>query len=525
VLILNQDGALRNGWQRALLDRDRYGIIGDGVMGHPAWPNGYVQGTFMFIRRDVLDRVGGFNKDLYPLWGGTCEYQLRACRQGFQALPVDVDPYFEHARGGKAFGSAIQRTLNEHPEQRRLFIKTPPEISVIITTYNFGRYLEQAVRSVLDQTFQATEIIIVDDGSTDNTAQVGRRLEDRWKGIRYIRQENQGASVAANTGIEPAKGRYVTVLDGDDWMAPTRLEKMHALALRHPHSVIYDDVRFVGNQGQERIRRMPDYDFEVLLNRNGMHKGILYPKKAWLQVGGYAPRMDNGREDWEFNIKLGLHGWCGVHLKEGLYMYRRQGQGRTEHTPRPRSYFKEKIIRMHRDIYEQGARPMACCGGKRRSSSTRTVSIQTTSGPAMSLDTQPEGDWLAMEYTGNSIGNQTIFGPSGQRYKYGRNQRNLRIWVRVEDREFMENTGLFLRFNLPGPAPEPESAPEPEEEAPAEPEVTTLPVEEAPVPEATRYAANLAEETGVDLRDVSYDGDKIGIADVRAYLDELGIDY
>lgn len=526
VLILNQDGALLNGWQRALQDRGTYGIIGDGVMGHPAWPNGYVQGTFMFIRRDVLSTVGNFNVEVYPLWGATSEYQLRACRQGFRALPIDVDPFFAHARGGKAYGTAISKTLQEQPDQRRLFIKTPPEISVVITTHNFVEYLQQAVQSILDQTFQATEIIIVDDGSTDGTGRLGRQLEDRWKGIQYIYQENQGASVAANTGIAVAKGRYITVLDGDDWMAPTRLEKLYALALEHAHSVIYDDVMFVHN-GRQEHKRIRDYDFERLLERNMMHKGILYPKKAWLKVGGYSKVMDNGREDWEFNIKLGLAGWCGVHLPEPLYMYRRQGQGRTQKVPRPRSYFRDKIARIHPDVYEQGARPMACCGGRRAPRKSSKVTIKRTPvRSAPELTDPPAKGYVALEYTGQSIGNQTIFGPSGSRYKYGRNERNLRFWCQEVDVEFLLSTGLFERFVLQRKA-----APKPEK-VKDEPQVTMSyekltemeAAKETPV-QATRYAESLAEKVGISLEDVPYEGDKIGIKDVRDYLEGLGIEY
>jgi len=542
VLILNQDGKLRNGWQSTLDKAGEYGLIGDGVMGHPAWPNGYIQGTYMFIRRDVLEAVGGFDVKLYPLWGATAEYQLRACRAGFKALPLDVDSYFYHAREGRAYGKAIARTLEEQPDRKRDFIKTPPEISVIITVYNYGRYLKNAVQSVLDQTFSSTEIIIVDDGSTDNTQEIGRGLHDPWKGIHYIRQDNAGASAAANTGIEKAKGRYITVLDGDDWMERTRLERMHAVAEANPHSVVYDNVWFVTQTGLKE-RRMRPYDFEKLLNANMMHKGILYPKKAWLEAGGYSNQMNNGREDWEFNIRLGLAGWCGVHLDEFHYFYRREGQGRTQRNGLSRAYFKDKIIALHRKIYE-GDRPMACCGGRREPTRPTTLTTTTLSTAAIyDPGQQPADGWVLVEYTGVSIGNQNIWGPSRTRYKYGRNERNLRFWVHPDDIDFLINeVGTFKVYKAPAPAPAPEPTSEPEPEplpdpaqslsAEAEPTLEPELAEEAgpvqepePIPEATSYAQRLADQTGIDLRSVPHDGVKIGVGDVRAYLDEQGIDY
>ena len=518
VLILNQDGILLPGWGRALEQRDQYGLIGDAAL-HPGWPNSYVQGTFMFISRETLDQVGKFN-DWYPLWGSTCEFQLRACRQGIKALPFDAAPYFEHARGSERYGSAITQAMEEQPKLAWHFIKTPPEISVIITTHNYERYLEQAVQSILDQTFQSTEIIIVDDGSTDGTPELGKALHDPWKGIHYIRQRNQGASAAANAGIERAKGRHITVLDGDDWMAPTRLEKMLTLAYRNPGAVIYDDMFFIREDGRTG-RGLQEYDFETLLHKNHMHKGILYPKKAWTEVGGYANEMDDGREDWEFNVNLGLHGWCGVHLQEALYMYRRQHQGRSQRIPRYRGYFKRKIIKLHPDVYNKGVRPMACCGKRASPKPTASpkVSIQRT--PAVS--TAPDPTWVELQYSGSNIGNQTIYGPSRTRYKYGRNARRLRFWAHPDDVEFLMNTNRFNKVVVKSePAPKPVPAPEPE--------LIQIPVEDAPaVPKpvvheqiilATNQAKKLASEAGVLLEEISHEGDKIGVADVRAYIAE-----
>ena len=395
---------------------------------------------------------------------------------------------------------------------------------MVITSYNFKEYLEQAVQSVLDQTFQATEIIIVDDGSTDGTPELGKALHDPWKGIHYIRQRNQGASAAANTGISKAFGRYITVLDGDDWMAPTRLEKMLTLAYRNPHSVIYDAMIFVREDTQVG-HTLREYDFEELLYRNCMHKGILYPRKAWVEVGGYSNAMNDGREDWEFNIKLGLAGYCGVLLQEPLYMYRRQHQGRTQRVPKTRGYFQQKIIRLHPDVYNKGVRPMACCGKRAtpKVATSPTISIRQTPRAA-TLKVAPDDTWVEIDFVANFIGNQTISGPSKNRYKYGRNQRNKRFWAHPDDVAFLlELQPKLFALHVP-PATKkiaPVPAPEPEQVVVTEPEPAII----ARVVPATLQARNLARQAGVMLVDVPYAGPKIGIADVRAYLDEVGIAY
>ncbi|MBN1816723.1 MAG: glycosyltransferase family 2 protein [Sedimentisphaerales bacterium] len=107
-------------------------------------------------------------------------------------------------------------------------------LSVVIPAYNAGRYLPRAIDSVLAQVRQADEILVVDDGSTDNTHEVVAPYRDR---IRYIRQDNAGASVARNTGIREATGDWIAFLDADDELLPNHLQLLSALAARHPDLV------------------------------------------------------------------------------------------------------------------------------------------------------------------------------------------------------------------------------------------------------------------------------------------------
>ena len=98
-----------------------------------------------------------------------------------------------------------------------------PKVSVIIPTYNAMTYLPETVESVLRQTYSNFELLIIDDGSSDQTVQWVSQLVDSR--VRLISQENQGASVARNTGIAHAQGEYVAFLDADDLWEPTKLEQ------------------------------------------------------------------------------------------------------------------------------------------------------------------------------------------------------------------------------------------------------------------------------------------------------------
>jgi glycosyltransferase involved in cell wall biosynthesis len=106
-----------------------------------------------------------------------------------------------------------------------------PKVSVIIPTYNHACYLPEAIESVLDQTYRDFEVIVVDDGSSDNTQEVVTRFGVQ---VIYIRQENRGLPAARNTGIRASAGEYVAFLDADDWFLPHKLQKQAAYLDGHP---------------------------------------------------------------------------------------------------------------------------------------------------------------------------------------------------------------------------------------------------------------------------------------------------
>ena len=105
-----------------------------------------------------------------------------------------------------------------------------PLVSVVIPTYNSAQFVGDAVKSVLEQTYSRHEIIVVDDGSTDNTKEVLQLFGER---IQYIHQENRGPSAARNTGIRLAKGAYICFLDADDLWLPGKLEVQVSFMERH----------------------------------------------------------------------------------------------------------------------------------------------------------------------------------------------------------------------------------------------------------------------------------------------------
>lgn len=119
------------------------------------------------------------------------------------------------------------------------------EVSVVITAYNRAEYLEEAVRSVMRQTFQDFEIIVVDDGSTDNTRELISKLANPK--IRYIYQSNQGTGAARNTGLRHSRGRFIAILDADDVWLPEKLEMQIKAFKDNPKAgLVYTNMYFFG---------------------------------------------------------------------------------------------------------------------------------------------------------------------------------------------------------------------------------------------------------------------------------------
>ncbi len=211
-----------------------------------------------------------------------------------------------------------------HQELEFLFRKDPaiPTVSVVTRCYNQAQYLPEAVRSVAAQTFADWEMVIVDDGSPDDTTEVAGRLADELGGrIRLVRQANAGLSGAMNAGVAAARGRYILPLDADDMIEPTMLEKTVAMLERDESiAIAYTDLQQFG-QGSDLIQAR-DFDPARLPEANHLSYCSLYRREIWDAVGGYNPNMTWGYEDWDFWVGAAELGYVARRIAEPLFLYR-----------------------------------------------------------------------------------------------------------------------------------------------------------------------------------------------------------
>ena len=127
-----------------------------------------------------------------------------------------------------------------------------PTVSVVIPTYNRALMVKEAIQSVLDQTYSDFEIIVVDDGSTDDTREVVTAFADK---VRYVFQENSGRSNARNRAIHMARGRYIAFLDSDDLYMPHKLDMQVACMEKVPEfGMVYSTAVCIDEQGNDLTR-------------------------------------------------------------------------------------------------------------------------------------------------------------------------------------------------------------------------------------------------------------------------------
>lgn len=488
VLVLNQDAWLEGtAWLDLIADnRGEYAMIGERILGnHPAFPNGYVQGTFQFMRRDAIENAGLMDEEHYPLWGASALWQWQITRKGYKSLPVRPVPGFHHAEERKApHGDSIMELLKRFPDRKPQLIRTPPAVSVVVPAYNHGRFLPDLIHSLIGgptclgdapgQTFQSFEVIVVDDGSTDETAEIMSDYADGWRGIRYIRQDNAGTGAANNTGIKAALGKYITIIGADDMRESWSLADLYEAAEANPHSFVYDEpkaVRYWNDRAEKGLPiKLEAYDFEKLLLKNMVPAGIMYPKQAWSEAGGYPETglIRRGREDWAFNIALGIKGWCGVKIERSGYLYRRHEHNRTNTNTDAEwmQRFLAQMAELYPAIY-RGDRPMGCCGGRRATAAT-TIKAQARMATA---GVNVEG-MVLIEYIGSNRGSTQWGGPggspSGQKYVFGDNPRDKIKYVRAGDVQWILDIRMDGRQVFKTRTPTPLAAPEPKPEPPSD---------------------------------------------------------
>src|SRR5215207_944051 len=225
-------------------------------------------------------------------------------------------------------------------------------VSVVIPCFNLGTYLREAVDSVQAQTRAADEVVVVDDGSTDEgTIEALNGL--RAEGLIVYRTPNRGAPRARNFGIERSRGDFLLCLDADDVLLPGFLERTVDLLAASPDvGIVATEVEFFGKTSG--TWRPPGYSLSTMLWRNCLPSASLFRRTCWEQAGGYAPALP-ACQDWDLWLSILERGWRWAVVNESLYRYRRRDGSISDRRERERPQILADMMRRHSALYGKHA--------------------------------------------------------------------------------------------------------------------------------------------------------------------------
>jgi glycosyltransferase involved in cell wall biosynthesis len=203
-----------------------------------------------------------------------------------------------------------------------------PKVSIITAAYNHVEFVRQSVESVRNQTYRDFEHIVIDDGSTDGTADV---LQSFGTQIKYFRQENCGTHAAINRGIRESSGEYIAILDSDDAWLPQKLERQIQAFDQYPGAgMVYSQAYFIdragalANNGQPAGRDLGDSAYAMLLRDNCIPVlTAVIRRQCFDDVGFFNERL-KALSDWEFWLRLALKTPIAF-VPEVLALYRVHG--------------------------------------------------------------------------------------------------------------------------------------------------------------------------------------------------------
>jgi glycosyltransferase involved in cell wall biosynthesis len=203
------------------------------------------------------------------------------------------------------------------------------KVSIILPTYNGAKYIKQAIESILTQSYPLWELIILNDGSSDNTENIVKEYINKDKRIIYLKDEiNLGVQKSLNKGLKEARGEYIARIDDDDeWINKDKLQKQVKF-LDDNH-----DYVLIGTNGivvDEKRKKLTDYDvpetdelirISMLLKNPFIQSSILTRKNILLEIGGYSEEKNiKNIEDYQLSLRIGLQGKL-YNMKEPMVMY------------------------------------------------------------------------------------------------------------------------------------------------------------------------------------------------------------
>lgn len=227
---------------------------------------------------------------------------------------------------------------------------TSPLVSIIVPCFNQAEYLSDAIDSVLSQTYNNWECIIVNDGSTDDTEQTALRYCNEDKRFKYIKQENQGLAQSRNNGIKESNGVFILPLDADDKIGEKYLELAVSRFIEHPETtLVYCKAELFGITNKLWV--LPYYSFSDIIWENSIFCTAMYKRSDYNKTIGYNPNMKYGYEDWDFWLSLLNEKSIVYKIDDILFFYRQKKSSMTTTTSIKKKELYKTLIDNHKNLY------------------------------------------------------------------------------------------------------------------------------------------------------------------------------
>ncbi|QBR04001.1 glycosyltransferase family 2 protein [Paraburkholderia pallida] len=196
-----------------------------------------------------------------------------------------------------------------------------PTVSTVVPCFNQEAFIADALDSLLAQSYNDWECIVVNDGSTDGSKAIVEAYAKKDSRIRSLTKENGGVAAARNFGFFQASGSLFVPLDGNDKIHPDYLKRAVECFEAFPNTVlVHTGTQSFGEN--RKVWRSPEYSYEKLLWQNLIVNTTMYRREAFQRAGGYAPEMVHGFEYWEFYVRLLGPDSHVQYIREPLYLHR-----------------------------------------------------------------------------------------------------------------------------------------------------------------------------------------------------------
>lgn len=216
-----------------------------------------------------------------------------------------------------------------------------PLVTIYITNHNYGKYINKAIRSVLDQSLREFELIIIDDGSTDDSLKIINKYKDHKK-IQTIYQKNKGLTVSNNLALRLSRGKYIIRLDADDWLEPNALQIMSDYLEKNPKiGLVFPDY-FEVDEKDNILNLVRRHNFKKvkLLDKPAHGACTMIRKECLSKIGGYSEKFDR-QDGYYLWIKI-IQRYGVMNLNLPLFFYRQHNLSLTKN--------EEKILKTRSEI-------------------------------------------------------------------------------------------------------------------------------------------------------------------------------